>query len=163
MTSTYCYAAFAAFCLGSFEIPYKMTNNELSPFAVNILYGFQLIISGFIFHHIFPDQNGEAYKWNFNLKQEWIWALLSVSIQCLGVNALLKGLTQDDVIVSTYFAIISSQTLFSTWESLLLLGETDKVEMWKIVLGTIGIICSSLLMINGMKSKTEESTNLLQY
>lgn len=143
----YFYAAVAAICLGSFGIPLKFTNDKLSPFAVNILYGIMLIIVNLKLHYNVKNQQGYEYEWNFDLKQEWCFALLAVSIQVVGVTMLIYGLLQQDVIYSQYFAIVSSQTLFSTYLGLLILGETQFVVLWRIIIGSAAIFGGSLLMI----------------
>ncbi len=149
-------AGLASLALGSFGIPLHFTHDKLSPFAIVILYGNVLAMVGFVLQYTITDKNGEYYQWNLHLIKEWIWAILSVSIQCIGVQALLFGLMKENVIISIFFAIVSTQTLWSTFLSLLFLGEWRDVIVWKIVLGTIMIVGGSLLITQGKKSDFED-------
>jgi drug/metabolite transporter (DMT)-like permease len=140
------YAGLASLALGSFGIPLHFTHDKLSPFSIVMVYGNLLAIVGFILQQSVTNKDGEYYQWNLHLVTEWFWAILSVSIQCIGVQSLLFGLMQEDVIISVFFAIVSTQTLWSTFLSLLFLGEWKNVIVWKIVLGTILIVCGVLLV-----------------
>jgi drug/metabolite transporter (DMT)-like permease len=151
------YAGVASLALGSFGIPLHFTHDQLSPFAVIMVYGNMLAILGFIFPYFVTDTSGNDYQWNLHLTKEWCWAFLSITIQCVGVISLLFGLMQENVIMSLFFAIVSTQTLWSTFFSLLFLGEWQDVIVWKTVLGTILIVSGVLLITQGKKTDDDLS------
>jgi hypothetical protein len=145
MVAWYVFAGYAAFALGAFGIPYKYTNHELSPFAVNAWYGLLLfVINAMLFRFIEDDDSKKA---SLQFRQAWFWAFLSLSIQISGVMSLMFGLSHKDVVFSRYFAIVSTQTLWATLLSLCILGEWQTVVLWKVVIGSLLIFTGSILMI----------------